>query len=362
VERVSVVMRRCLVVLAAALVFAPAARAATATPLVPVSSAEAPMAAYGGYVVLSEKGDDGLWRLTVVHDGVKTALAQVAPRAVPFDVDAGPDGAERPTAVFSRCADDATRRGCTLRAVSLPGGGERALKVPRPAGASDRTPAVWGPRVAFSRRAQGAIADQVMVYDFAHRRMRTLRHGALPHTCPFAGGCAKAHYEGHVGELDLSARTVAFSWQLTAPGVFGAGPGWELRAVRTGGGRQTLLAGNGYVSGACGARTPFSPNATADGVAFLSRWYHCETVTGTLTRTTFAARGRLDRTDDVGGAVAWRIALDAADGTSYALLGPARLDTQTGLPVGSGLTLARVGGIAFDRTTKRATEPFMTGS
>jgi hypothetical protein len=343
------------------------ASAATATDLAPVAS-DAPLSAYGGYVAWSEQGADGLWRLVAFHDGTTTPLP-VAPRSVPFDADVGPDATGRPTVTFSRCAPEpdftsqqpwAAARGCRLRAVALPGGGERGIAVPR-TGASDSMPSVWGQRVAFQRRARGAGVSQIMMYDFMHRRLKTLPHGAVPHGCPYSSGCPKQEPTAEVGELDLGARAVAYSWHLAAPGVEGAGAGWELRLAPTGAGRRSILAGNGYVSGACGARTPYSPNVVGEGVLFLSRWYHCEAVEGTLTSTSFAGGGLLSRTDDVGGGVAWRIAVDAASGTTYAVLGPARRDTQTTQPAAGALRLVRLDGVRPAPTRRRATEPFVTG-
>ncbi|MCW2986730.1 MAG: hypothetical protein JWR63_4300 [Conexibacter sp.] len=341
---------------------ASASGAATATGLAPVA-ADSPTTAYDGWVVWSEPGADGLWRLVAYHGGVKRDLG-AAPRAVPFDADLGPDAQGHVTVVFSRCATEpdfsspqpwSTSRGCVLRAIDLTGGAERALRPPSLHG-SDSTPSLFGTRLAFQRRARGADVSQLELYDVATHRTRTLRHGAVPHGCHVVGGCAKARFQGEVGELDLGTKTVAFSWHLAAPGVTGVGAAWEMRVEPTAGGRA-VLAGNGYVSGACGARTPYSPNATATGLVFLSRWYHCEQVTGTVTSTTLGS-GLLSRTDDVGGGVAWRIARDGA--TTYAVIGPEHRETQTPLPAGS-LRLVRLNGVVPQPTGRRASEPFLTG-
>lgn len=355
-------------VVAFAAVAAPAASAApTATDLASVA-ADAPIAAYGGWVAWSETRPDGTSAIVTWHDGVKADLP-VAPRTSPFDLDIGPDAQGRPTITFSRCVQEAdspavllwsSAQGCRLRAVTLPGGRERPVALPRPpAGASDSAPSVWGSRIAFQRRTANADVSQLMMYDFRTHRMTTLRHGSVPHDCPYATGCPKATYKGEASALDLGRRVLAFSWLAQVPSGTGVGGAWELWAERIAD-RRTVLAGNGYVSGACGGRVPFSPSATADGVLFLSRWYHCESVEGTVTATTFAAGGLLSRTSDVGGAVAWRIARDAATGAVYAVLGPVHRDTQTPLPAGS-LRLARVDGLALEKTGKRASKPFVTG-
>lgn len=361
-------MRRCLAVLFAsvALACAPAAHAVTATPLTTVA-ADTPISAYGGWVAWSEQGADGMYRIVAWHDGVKTTLNYIAPRSVPFDLDLGPGPAARPGITFSRCFPErdvkqmepwSTARSCRLRQASLPGGGESGLAVPGRGSASDSTPSRWGYRIAFQRRARDADVSQVMLYDLQHKRMKKLPHGAVPHGCPYKTGCKNARYAGEVGELDLGSRAVAYSWRLTAPSVMGVGFGWEARAVTTASGRS-LLAGDGYVSGACGGRSPLSPQAIPGGILFVSRQYFCEDVVGTVTAALFTRGGLLDRTTDVGGGVAYRVLHDAADGTNYAILGPSHRSTQTPLPA-DALTLVRLDGLRLPETDKRASEPFDT--
>jgi len=362
-------MRRCLALLIALLAFVPAAHAVTATPLATVAD-DTPIAAYGGWVAWSEKGPDGLYRIVTFHDGVKETLSHIAPRTVPFDLDLGPGAVERPVITFSRCVVErdvnqleaplGAARSCRLRQVALPGGGEAGIPVPARGSASDATPSRWGYRVAFQRRARGADVSQVMLYDLQHERLKALPHGAVPHTCPYRTGCANARYRGEVDELDAAAREVAFSWRLAAPAVIGAGgAAWEMRAVTTATGRS-VLAGSGYVSGACGGRRVLSPQAVPGGVLFLSRQFFCENVVGTVTSALFSTGGLLARTTDVGGGVAWRVLHDAADGASYVVLGPSTRSTQTPLPA-DALTLARVDGLRLAETGKRASEPFDTG-
>jgi len=336
------------------------ASAATTVPLTTVT-ADTPLSAYGGWVVWSEQDPDGRWALVAWHDGARTRLA-AAPRSVPFDADVGPDAHGRPVVTFSRCAVDpsprefdqpwSTARGCRLDSWDLARGREDVLAVPRPAGASDSTPSRWRGRVAFQRRTAGADVAQVMVEDLATHRLRRLPHGAVPHHCPYATGCAKARYRGEVGELDLGARTLAFSWHVQAPSVEGAGAGWELRADALGGG-ATVRAGSGYVSGACGGRAPFSPNATAGGVAFLDRTYKCEGVEGTITATAVTS-GVLSTARAPDGGVAWRIARDGA--STYAVLGPGHVGAEPLAP--GALRLVRLDGLKLTSAGRRATTPF----
>ncbi|HEY4099181.1 MAG TPA: hypothetical protein VGM33_26900 [Baekduia sp.] len=334
------------------------AAAAPSTDLAPVTS-DSSISAYGGWVVWSEQDPDGAWALVAWHDGAKVRLA-AARRSVPFDADVGPGPDGRPTVLFSRCATEASgitqtpwavSQGCRLRALDPATGVERAAGVPRPAGASDSTPSRWRGRIAFQRRIPGDAVSQVMVYDIKTHRTRTLRHGAVSHHCPFGDGCPKSIFAGEVGEMDLGAKNLAFSWLVTAPAVEGAGPGWEMRIDPLSGGAPVLV-GSGYTSGACGGRAPLSPNATATGLWFLSQIAHCEDIEGLVTSA--SPTGALSTTHVPDG-VAWRIARDGA--TVYAVLGPAHLEPASGLPPGS-LRLVRLNGVAPQPTGDRAKEPF----
>jgi hypothetical protein len=340
----------------------PAAAAPTATPLAPVTS-DSPLAAYGGYVVWSERGDDGQWRLVELRDGAKTVLNQVPPRAVAFDVDAGPDAAGRPVAVYSRCAKEraegtlqpwASARGCVLEQVALDGGGQAELPVPRPAGAVDGTPTRWKDQVAFQRRSAGhRDVAQIELYDMKTKKLRTLPHGAVPHGCHYKGGCKAYAYRGEAVEMDLGPKTLAFSWNIQSPVVEGVGGGWEMRVDRLRDGAR-LLAGTGYISGACGGRFPASPNATATGLWFLNRVYPCDGVEGTVTTGSFAAAS-LSAAAAPDGATIWRIARDG--GTVYGLLGPSHTDGATAFPAGA-FSLVRLDGLAPQPTGKVAHDPF----
>jgi hypothetical protein len=333
------------------------AAAAPSTELTTVAS-DSSISAYGGWVVWSEKDPDGAWALVAWHAGAKVRLP-AARRTVPFDADVGPGPNGRPTVLFSRCATEASgtgstpwaaSQGCRLRALDPATGAERAAGVPRPAGASDSTPSRWRGRIAFQRRIPGNAVSQVMVYDTRTHRTRTLRHGAVPHHCPYRDGCARSIFAGEVGELDLGAKRLAFSWHVTAPSVEGVGVGWEMRIDPLSGGAGVLV-GSGYTSGACGGRAPLSPNVTGTGLWFLNDTVHCDTIEGIVTSAT--GLGALSTTHVPDG-VAWRIARDGA--TVYAVLGPA-VEPASALPPGA-LRLVRLNGTAPQPTGDRAREPF----
>jgi hypothetical protein len=301
-------MRRLLAILFVPLMLvastsASASAAPTAAPLAPVAG-DAPIAAYGGYVVWSEKGADGLWRLVVFHDGAKWTLSSVAPRAVPFDVDAGPGALNRPEATFSRCDDEAAHLRCRLRVASLPGGGEAGLPVPHRNGFDDTLPSLWGYRVAFQRRERGARVAQLYLYDFTTRHLRRLRHGFVP-AVPRATGTATA--------IDLVRGVVAFGW-ASEPASLGIGPRTEVRAERTFSLLLVQARPTGYVSGACGGRDPRSPNATARGALFLDLRTPCDRTDAFPAAVGLRSGATLQGPEVTG---LRRIARDAATGVVY---------------------------------------------
>ena len=319
------------------LVAAAPARAADRT-LAPVTN-DSPLSAHDGWVAWSEVGPDGLWHLVTWHMGTK-AIAPVAPRSVPYDVDLGTDAAGRTVATYSRCAAEPgpltpndgyaspngvprwiAARGCGIRVLDLTTGTETSLRAKRPAGASDTTPSMWRGRVAFARLAKGARVAQVEVFDPASNRVRRLRHGAMQAACSVDGRCdAGAPGQGWVQQLDLGARAVAFVWEVRANGVLGAGDGWELRADRLPDGTSRVF-GSGYQSGACGARYPLSPAVTSRGIWFDElRWIcdvpHSTPVFGDL------RSGLVGRGTEVGPQVAWQTAWDGT--TMYSIRGTGR--------------------------------------
>jgi hypothetical protein len=306
--------------------------------LAPVGNDSA-LSAYGGWVVWSELEANGRWALTAWHRGAKTRLP-VGTRSVPFDVDLGSDAHGRVVATYSRCATEPTpipgtesvvgyaspnglprwsrASRCSLRVLDIATGRERALRVPRPSGASDTTPSMWRGRVAFARLARRATVAQVLLFTPSTGRLRRLRHGRIPSDCPFRGGCRGSKREGEVQQLDLGARAVAFVWDVRAPGVTGVGDGWELRADRLADGASRLF-GSGYQSGACGARYPVSPNVAGDVVWFDEIRYLCD-----KPHTTFLlgdlTTGRYGRSDETSPQLAWQLARDGS--AMYSIRGP----------------------------------------
>jgi hypothetical protein len=104
------------------------------------------MSAYAGHVVWSEPVGPGRHVLMRWHDGRVDRLP-VAERAVPFDVDLGPDARGRPVAVYSRCPGEAESAapvgGCDVYRLALQGGRERKIRRASTATSSEYSPAIW---------------------------------------------------------------------------------------------------------------------------------------------------------------------------------------------------------------------------
>jgi hypothetical protein len=257
---------------------------------------------------------------------------------VPFDADVGSDGHDRPVVTYSRCTIDpvtpptyapvpgfvspnglprqSLARGCGLRVLDLASGRERTLPLDRPRGASDTTPSMWRGDVAFARMSRGATVAQVLIWRHRSGRLARLPHGTVPAGCPYSNGCARVVRRGEVQQLDLGASGVAFVWDVAAPGVIGAGDGWELRVddLRTGTSRGY---DSGYQSGACGARYPVSPTMVGRDVWFDElRWLCDMPHTSYVHGAPDGHRGLLE----VGPPLMWQVAVDGP--TAYSIRGP----------------------------------------
>ena len=304
---------------------------AVAAPLTIASlTADVPISAYGGWVVWSVPVPGG-WGLNAWHAGVVTALP-IAARPDPFDVDVGTDADLKVVVTFSRCSTNPkntsfpvhiapwTGDDCGTQVVDLATGVERHGGQPRPEGASDTTPSMWHGRIAFGRHyADFGEVQQVELWTPPSDSTVTLRHGSVPTSCPFKGGCRGLLHRGAVQGLDLGPRLVTFLWWVDAPGVAGQG-GWEVRADRLSNGRS-VLAGSGNLGEACtGDRdlvAPSAPVAVGYDVwysAFASACYADD-----VTLVHFRTRTR----QGIGAATPGEVIEFAADGTSsYALLAP----------------------------------------
>ena len=208
----------------ATLVAPPPARAAevVAEPIRPTA-----VAAHGDRLAWSQfDRATGDYRLMTRFAGATSAVP-VAGRAVPFDVDLGPDAEGAVVAVYSRCRVEprrgvprvrawrsgtpqwSTGRGCDLFAFSFATGRETRLGSPSTAGASEFLPTIWRKRVAFARvyeRRGGAAGRRAHLYSRALDAGASSRGLAEP---PRARGAV----EPGPSSMDLRGGRVAVAWE-----------------------------------------------------------------------------------------------------------------------------------------------------
>jgi hypothetical protein len=158
------------------------------------------------------------YRLVEWSNGVVRAFA-VRPRAVPFDVDVGPDARGRQTAVYSRCAVEPRRfgpgvalayfrsgRGCRVYALDLGTGRERRVAGLDAAGSSF-LPSIWRSRIAWAQVTGSTL--RLRIKEGRHRP-RTVR-GGTPSAdlgdVPAAGPVS----------IDLRGLRMALTWSYYDP-------------------------------------------------------------------------------------------------------------------------------------------------
>ena len=283
--------------LLAAAVVAPVAQAQAADTVLAPAPDTAGLTAYGGHVVLSRRDPQtGMWALVRWHAGGAGVLP-VAPRAVPFDADAGPDAQGDPVVVYSRCREDPvlqtgslapaadwqTARGCDVYELALTGSAprERRLTVASSTSRSETTPSTWRGALAFARHADGGQVPQVLYLDRGRTAPRRLGAGSVP-ACSRPSRCSFTNTHESVDQLDLGPSRAAYVWRMTGGAVYGTGIAWELRAAPLAGGRSTLLD-TGLISGTCGFALPSAPTASTSPISYLDARADCD-----ATATSFA--------------------------------------------------------------------------
>ncbi|MDX6678896.1 MAG: hypothetical protein QOE31_2948 [Solirubrobacteraceae bacterium] len=279
-------------------VLAPPAQAAD-TVLAPAANT-AGITAYGGHVVLSRLDPaTNRWALVRWHDGVIDTLP-VAPRAVPFDADAGSDAAGRPVVVYSRCAKEPPAisglspsaewqlaRGCDVYELPLTGAAqERKLTTASSASQSETTPSMWRGGLAFARHADGGATPKLLYLPAGSTKLRRLGGGSIQ-TC--ASICGPSSVRRSVDQLDIGPSRAAYLWRMTGGNVYGVGIIWNLYAASLTGGQPTLLD-SGLISGACGFGLPSSASARANPILYLDAGAECD-VTETRFTSAHAVSG-----------------------------------------------------------------------
>jgi hypothetical protein len=232
----------------AALVASPAA--ARADELIATVARPTPVSALDGRVVWSDY--DALanrYYLTQRVAGITSRLP-VEPRAVPFDVDLGPDTAGRTVAAYSRCRREPPRRdprtgnalaqlpewrrgqGCDLYLYSFEAGREARVRHASIAAASEFLPTVWTDRIAFARvyeRRRGNAGRRAYLYVRPNslfrsqgRRGDTRRMPAGPRArdlyCTARPRRCRRLAEPGPTALDLATRRLVFGWDSTGGG------------------------------------------------------------------------------------------------------------------------------------------------
>lgn len=187
-----------------------------------------PVSAYGGRLAWSSRTASGRYRL-LTSLGDTAERVPVRDRAVPFDVDLGPDRRGRTVAVYSRCRSEPREglpfenyvegAGCDIFEYDFRRRRERRLRGPSTRHGSEFFPAIWRARVAFARvrpRRDGArstFADLYMT-DAAGRRAHRLSGGTRGRYVALRGG-RRVIYSGGPGptRLDLRGSWVAYTWR-----------------------------------------------------------------------------------------------------------------------------------------------------
>jgi hypothetical protein len=139
---------------------------APARTVAPVGGATA-VREYAGTIVFSQLDQNSSrWYLAVRRAGAtEVERLPVAPAAVPFEADIGPDGQGRPALVYQRCSGrPAAPTDCDLFVFSLSNGtGERRVRNANHPRLNDMRPTLWRGRIAWTREyGSGRNANPVV--------------------------------------------------------------------------------------------------------------------------------------------------------------------------------------------------------
>jgi hypothetical protein len=212
-----------------------------------------PVGAFDGHILWSEYDPvANAYFLTQRFRGMRTRLP-LRPRGVPFDVDVGRNTDNDTVAAYSRCRQEpgprgeignaftlmpqwSTGRGCDVFMLNLRTNLETRVGGANSAAASEFLPSVWGGRIAFARvynRRRGRAGKRA--YLFLHSLVgggKARRVPAGPRSrgriCAFPPPPCRRVIEPGPTALDLSGRTLAFSWDTTWEGL----PSSELYVER----------------------------------------------------------------------------------------------------------------------------------
>jgi hypothetical protein len=273
-------MRRSLLALTALAASIVPAGPARADEKVAALARPTPVSALDGRVVWSEYDvAQSAYYLTQHMNGVTSRLP-LRPRAVPFDVDLGPDADGRTVATYSRCRREppareartgniiaihlfawSRARGCDIYMFAFETGAEVRVRYASTRGASEFLPTVWTDRIAFARvfeRRRSRAGRRAYLYLRPNSLMarngprgRSQRVPAGPRgRGRFCRGrprrCQRLEEPGPTA-LDLRTRRLAFGWDSVRFDPTSAIYIDTLHVGRRTGRRRIELVGSGNV-------------------------------------------------------------------------------------------------------------------
>jgi hypothetical protein len=186
----------------------------------------ASVAAYGGWAAWS-RVDPATGRYALVTRSAQgvIAAAGIAEGTSPFDVELGPAGGSATAAVYSRCANARTFKGCHIFSLRLGDAGASERPLAPPEGGSDHGPAIWNGRLAFLRRSPPGDRrrpDRILVWSIGSRRVQAL---PLPSSRGNAGAGWPAGLTGAISGLTFNGSQVAYATSNLV-GTFGETTLW----------------------------------------------------------------------------------------------------------------------------------------
>jgi hypothetical protein len=183
---------------------------------------------WGGWLVWSRRADDGTFGLVArTPEGVGVQLP-VPAQAAPIDASIGPGPDGRALVVYARCTHP-TRSpptGCDVHRMDPATGVDGPVPIASVPGVDERTPAVWGDKIAFSRSfgRPGKRRSAVTIAGLdATERDRT----AYPPDRERLGRGRDRYRTFAPDSIDLRGTTVAYVWHAS-----GARDRWRLVVQR----------------------------------------------------------------------------------------------------------------------------------
>jgi len=198
-----------------------------------------PVSAHAGRIAWSAFDPAaGGYSLITMTSAAPPAAVPIAPRAVPFDIELGPDAHGQTIGAYSRCGRDprprrpfignaltqmpewSSGRGCDLYQFDFATGRETRIAAANSPRASEFLPTVWKGRVAFARvyeHRKGRRGDRAYLYTRAVTgagRSRQVPAGNRS-TARFCSGMPlRCRYTVEPGPtaLDLAGRRLAIGW------------------------------------------------------------------------------------------------------------------------------------------------------